>query len=96
MLDVLLSEQVKPEKKKDILQSEFNIAMTKTMEREAMEMCNLSQGIVDRVTIRYIMNMMEGLNLSEKECMRVLKVPKEQQALYHMMLQEKKPAVSQV
>lgn len=63
--------------------------MTKTMEREAMEMCNLSQGIVDRTIIKSIMNLMDSLGLSEEECMNALKVPEEHRELYHMMLQEK-------
>lgn len=95
MLEVLLSDEVLPEEKKKILKSEFDIVMTKTMEREAIEMCNLSQGIVDRTTINHIISMMEGLNLSEEECMRILKVPEEYWELYHMMLQDKME-VSQV
>ena len=89
MLDVLLSDRILPERKKKILKDEFDIAMTKTMEREAMEMCNLSQGIVDRTTINYIISMMKNLNLSEKECMEALDIPQEHRELYHMMLQDR-------
>ncbi len=89
MLEVLLSDEVLPEEKKKILKSEFDIAMTKTMEREAMEMCNLSQGIVDRTTINHIISMMKKLKLSEEECMDVLSIPEEHRKLYHMMLQDK-------
>ena len=89
MLDVLLSDRILPEEKKQILKDEFDIAMTKTMEREAMEMCNLSQGIVDRTTINYIISMMKNLNLSEKECMEALDIPQEHRELYHMMLQDR-------
>ncbi len=89
MLGVLLSDQVLPGEKKEILEKEFDVAMTKTMEREAMEMCNLSQGIIDRTTINYIISMMRNLNLSEKECMEALDIPEEHWNLYHMMLQEK-------
>ena len=63
--------------------------MTKTMEREAIQMCNLSQGIVDKTIIRAIMNLMDSLGLSEEECMDALKVPDEYRKMYHMMLQEK-------
>ena len=95
MLDVLLSDRILPEEKKKILKDEFDVAMTKTMEREAMEMCNLSQGIVDRTTINYIISMMKNLNLSEEECMEALDIPQEHRELYHMMLQDKME-VSQV
>lgn len=95
MLEVLLSDEVLPEEKKKILKREFDIAMTKTMEREAMEMCNLSKGIVDRTIIKDIMNLMDSLGLSEEECMNALKVPEEHRELYHMMLQDRME-VSQV
>lgn len=72
-----------------------DVAMTKTMEREAMEMCNLSQGIVDRTLINAIISMMTNLKLSEEECMEALNIPQEHRELYHMMLQDKMK-VSQV
>lgn len=94
MLDVLLSSKVQPKKKKEILQNEFDIAMTKTMETEAMEMCNLSQGIVDETLVNAIISMMRKLNLSEEECMEALEIPEEQRESYHMMLEDEM-AVSQ-
>lgn len=90
MLDVLLSRQIDSEKKKKILQSEFDISMTKNMESEAMEMCNLSQGIVDETAIEHIMNLMDSLDLSEEESMNALKIPKERQKVYHIEIQEKR------
>ena len=48
MLDVLLTDKIAAEEKKKILQEEFSIAMTKTMESEVLGMCNLSQGIWDK------------------------------------------------
>lgn len=89
ILDVFLLDQVLPGEKKKILKNEFDVAMTKTMEREAMEMCNLSQGIVDRTLINAIINMMTNLKLSEEECMEALNIPQEHRELYHMMLQDK-------
>ena len=64
-------------------------------QKEAMEMCNLSQGIVDRTLINAIISMMTNLKLSEEECMEVLNIPQEHRELYHMMLQDKME-VSQV
>lgn len=58
-------------------------------QKEAMEMCNLSQGIIDRTTINHIISMMKKLKLSEKECMDVLGISEEHRELYHMMLQDK-------
>lgn len=68
---------------------EFKIIMTKTMEREAIEMCNLSQGIIDRTLINAIISMMRNSDMSEEECMKMLDIPEEQREMYHMMLQEK-------
>ncbi len=71
------------------IKDEFDVAMTKTMEREAMEMCNLSQGIIDRTTINHIISMMKNSDMSEEECMKLLDIPQEHRELYHMMLQDK-------
>ena len=88
MLDVLLSDKVEPARKKEILQDEFEISMTREMESEAINMCNLSDGIVSRTTVEHIVNMMAELNLTEEECMNVLKIPEEQKPMYHDMLKE--------
>lgn len=45
LLDVLLSSEMQAEKKKQILQNNFNIKMTETIDREVSFMCNISQGI---------------------------------------------------
>lgn len=89
MLHVLLSDKVLPGEKKKILKAEFDVVMTKTIERETMEMCNLSQGIVDRTIITDIINLMDSLGLSVEECMNALIVPEEHREMYHMMLQDK-------
>lgn len=48
MLDVLLSNDRKAEEKIAILSEEFAIAMSEPMEEEVAQMCNLSQGIVEK------------------------------------------------
>ena len=48
MLDVLLSSECKAEEKKQILEEEFAIQMNERVEEEVAQMCNLSQGIVER------------------------------------------------
>ena len=74
--------------KKKTLQDEFEISMTREIESEAVNMCNLSDGIVSRTTVEHIVNMMAELNLTEEECMNVLKIPEEQKPMYHDMLKE--------
>ena len=48
LLGVLLSSEKEAEEKKKILQDDFNIAMTKTLESEVSAMCNLSKGVEER------------------------------------------------
>ena len=45
LLDVLLSSDKKAKEKKEILENEFQIPMTETMETEVEYMCNLSDGV---------------------------------------------------
>lgn len=44
-LGTLLSGEIQPEQKEEILRNEFNVVMSKEMKEEAGIMCNLSQGI---------------------------------------------------
>ncbi|MBQ6206775.1 MAG: hypothetical protein IJK52_06805 [Oscillospiraceae bacterium] len=45
LLGTLLSRDTRPEEKKRILRDEFDIPMTRTLEKEAALMCNLSEGV---------------------------------------------------
>ena len=76
LLGVLLSSEKEAEEKKNILQDDFNIAMTKTLESEVSVMCNLSKGVEERgiaigvergtetTTLNAIRNLMEILKLT--------------------------------
>ena len=44
-LEILLSGKLQAEEKKQILQEQYHIAMTKKMSEEVTQMCNLSWGI---------------------------------------------------
>ena len=48
LLNVLLSSECGAEEKKRILEEEFAIKVSKQMEEEVAQMCNLSQGIVEK------------------------------------------------
>lgn len=48
LLGVLLSEKLDVSQKKDVLEKEYRIPMTQTMERTAIEMCNLSDLIEEK------------------------------------------------
>ena len=48
LLKVLLSEEIRAESKKEILRNEFEIKMTRDLESEVSEMCDISKGISAR------------------------------------------------
>lgn len=48
LLDVLLSSEAGEAEKKQILQNEFDVPMTQTLESEVQAMCNLSQNVEER------------------------------------------------
>ena len=48
LLDVLLSSEAGEAEKKQILQNDFDIPMTQTLESEVRVMCNLSQGVMEK------------------------------------------------
>jgi predicted transposase/invertase (TIGR01784 family) len=60
LLNVLFATSISPEKKKDILQNDFNIAMSEEIEKEVQSMCNLSDGLVE-------MGRQEGRQLGRQE-----------------------------
>lgn len=104
MLDVLLTNTKDAGSKKKILQEEFDIAMTEKLEREVLDMCNLSKGIFekawdegwdegwgkawDKARIEDIKSLMEELNLSAEKSMDILKIPEEERELYREALNE--------
>lgn len=47
-LEVLFSEQKSAGEKEEILKRDYDISMTDQFEREVFEMCNLSEGILER------------------------------------------------
>ena len=94
LLDVLLSGEKEPEEKKRILQKEFDIRMTKTLEEEVQTMCNLSKGIeekgmekgmekgVERGILFSVRNLMESMEWSAEQAMQALKIPEAEQSRY--------------
>ena len=102
-LEVLLSEEKSPETKKEILETEFDVPMTQTLESEVRRMCNLSQGVKERAMeqgmtkgvakgredamLQAIKSVMDSLKLSSDAAMDVLKVPSADREKYRSMLQ---------
>ena len=102
LLGVLLSSEKEAEEKKKILQDDFDIAMTKTLESEVSVMCNLSKGVEERGiarglaqglergletgTLNAIRNLMETMKLTAEQAMEALKVPEAEKVKYAEML----------
>ena len=102
LLSTLLSTTESVEKRKQILESEFNIPMTKEIEEEVLEMCNLGMAVElngvkrgiqtgiaqgrEQSLLESIRNLMETLDMTVQQAMDALKIPKEDQVRYAAML----------
>ena len=90
LLDVLLSSEKEPEEKKEILQNDFGIKMTRELESEVSAMCNLSKGIeekgiekgIRKGVLVSIQNLMESMDWSMEQAMKALKIPEAEQPIY--------------
>lgn len=81
LLDVLLSAEVEPQKKQQVLQNEFNIPMTKKLAEEVSEMCNLSRGVMEKGRLNGLLDsvraLMDSAQISAEKAMDMLKISKE-------------------
>ena len=104
LLEVLLSSERSPKEKREILQEEFNIKMTRELEREVSEMCNLSEGVEQKGIAKgiakgrtygivegiatSIRNLMESMGWSIEQAMDALQIPTEERNGYLNMLKK--------
>jgi len=100
MLEVLFSTRIEQKEKRNILNDEFDIAMTEELEREVSDMCNLSQGIKDRAmsegiekgseltNISNIKNLMKNMNWSIEQAMSAIGLS-EKDKIYYVSVIEK-------
>lgn len=93
LLEVLLSSEWDATEKKKILQEDFSIEMTKTLEREVSTMCNLSKGVeekgIEKGTLIAIKNLMETMGWSAEQAMSGLKIPDTERVKYISELEKK-------
>lgn len=82
----MLSSDREVKEKKEILQNDFSIEMTKTLESEVSIMCNLSKGVeekgIEKGILLSIRNLMETMGWSVEQAMEGLKIPEEQKSKY--------------
>ena len=98
MLSVLLSRNLDAQERMNILEKDFNIAMTEEVKQEVDEMCNLSKGIREdgrkegeaigelKERLKNINALMDSLKVSALDAMEILKFsPEEQQKLLPLL-----------
>ena len=96
LLDVLLSPKAGITEKWKILQDDFDISMTETLESEVQEMCNLSQGVRElgraeghaEGLLASIRNLMANTGWSLEKAMEILGVPETDRSKYADLLQK--------
>ena len=102
LLDVLLSSEAGEEEKKRVLENDFNIPMTQTLESEVRAMCNLSQGVMEKGIeqgikqgveqgkaegfLAAIQNLMASMGWSAEQAMEALRVPEAERQKYSGLL----------
>ncbi len=91
MLDVLLSNETSEAEKRKILQDDYDIQMTQTMEREVSVMCNLSKGVremgrTDGI-LSAIKNLIKNMGVSAEQAMSVLEIPEAERQKYMDLLE---------
>ena len=86
LLNVLLSNKVKEDNKKRILENEFQIPMTVEFAKEVSNMCNLSEGVLEQgraegrelgvleTSIASIRNLTDTMGLTAEQAMEALRV----------------------
>ena len=91
MLDVLLSNETSEAEKRKILQDDYDIQMTQTMEREVSVMCNLSKGVEEKGIAKGILssikNLVKNLDVSVEQAMSVLEIPEAERQKYMDLLE---------
>lgn len=100
LLDVLLSGEKSVNEKRQVLQEDFDIPMTQTLETEVLAMCNFSQGVMQKgiekgkvegraegflVAIR---NLMDSMGWSMEQAMEALRVSESDRSKYAELLQK--------
>lgn len=91
MLDVLLSSETSEAEKRNILQDDYDIQMTQTMEREVSVMCNLSKGVEEKGIAKGILssikNLVKNMDVSVEQAMSVLEIPEAERQKYMDLLE---------
>ena len=94
LLSTMFSVTESVEKRKEILEKEFHIPMTKEMEGDMQAMCNFSDAVeyygeqkgYDKAILSTLRNLNESLGIPIQQIMDILKLSKEDQEKYSKLL----------
>jgi len=101
LLDVLLSNETSEVEKRKILQDDYGIQMTQTMEQEVSIMCNLSKGVEEKGIAKgmaagiangilaAIKSLVKNMGISAEQAMSVLEIPEAERQNYRDLLKQK-------
>ena len=84
------------QEKLHLLQTEFKIEMTRKLEEEVTEMCNMSMGYLERGMERgmergiltSICNLMDSMKWTIEQAMDALQIPEDKRELYRSRITE--------
>jgi len=96
LLDTLLSSEATVEERCRVLQDDFDIPMTQTLETEVRQMCNLSQGVEEKGRIKgraegilsSIRSLMANTGWTLEKAMEALGIPEADRPKYVNLLQK--------
>lgn len=92
LLDTLLSPEATVAERCQVLQDDFDIPMTETLETEVQAMCNLSQGVEERGRTKGLLtsisNLMTNTGWPLEKAMEILGVPETDRSKYADLLQK--------
>lgn len=92
LLGVLLSSDIKAEDKQKVLEQDFAIQMTEKLERQVIEMCNLSKGVmekgVEKGLVASIESLMHKLKMTVDQAMDALSIPENEQPKYKELIKQ--------
>ena len=82
--------------KRKILQDDYDIQMTQTMEKEVSVMCNLSKGVMEKGMTKgmtngiltSIKNLIKNMGVSFEQAMSVLEIPEAKRQKYMDLLEQ--------
>lgn len=94
LLSTLLSIKESVDKRKQILEEEFKIPMTREIKEEVSEMCNLGTAIemngVETGKLDSLIKMIKNLNLTAQKAMDALEIPEKERAKYLSKIEQNK------